>query len=51
MPKPGFVYVATNTKLPGHCKVGQTKDVERREKELNPNVALSTPIYRARAAR
>ncbi len=37
MPRPGYVYVATNTKLPGHCKVGQTKHVEQRIKELNLN--------------
>ena len=35
MPKAGYVYVATDREKPGHCKVGQTIDVERRARTLN----------------
>ena len=44
MPKPGFVYIATNTGLPGHCKVGQTEHVERREKELDNQPGVKVEI-------
>ena len=35
MPKPGYVYVATDKWKDGFCKVGKTIDLRRREKELN----------------
>ena len=42
MPKPGYVYIATDEVSPGHCKVGQTKHVKQREKELNAGKVKAT---------
>ena len=42
MPKPGYVYVATDEDSPGFCKVGQTIDVERRQRTLNGGKMTAT---------
>ena len=42
MPKPGYIYVATDGELPGHCKVGKTIDVEQRERTLNGSKMKAT---------
>ena len=42
MPKPGYVYVATDGEFPGHCKVGKTIDVEQRERTLNGSKMKAT---------
>ena len=42
MPKPGYVYVATDGEFPGHCKVGKTINVEQRERTLNGSKMKAT---------
>ncbi len=42
MPKQGYVYIATDEDLPGFCKVGQTIDVEQRERTLNGGKMTAT---------
>ena len=47
--KIGFVYVLTNTSMPGIVKIGLTKNIKNRITNLSSRTAVPTPfkLYRA----